>query len=275
VRVVDVAARPRVAPRSVLAWRARPVQPPKWWQELAFIGVVYYLYSLVRNAVPGHEVAARHNAQALLHVERALHVDGEHSLNMFLAHTHWLAYVCNYFYSTMHFVVTIGVLLWLYCCHPLRYRAIRSVLLITNLFALLGFWLFPLDPPRMLSGFVDTVVHFHTWGAFATTPDIAKESNQFAAMPSLHIGWSLWCALAILLLARRRWVRVLAAAYPIATCFVIMATANHYVLDALGGAAVLVLGAATQRLLSGRRAFHLPHLSISLNEPEPELVSAA
>jgi PAP2 superfamily len=74
-------------------------------------------------------------------------------------------------------------------------------------------------------------------------------------MPSLHIGWALWCAAAIVTLARRRWVRILGALYPLATFFVIVGTANHYVLDAVAGAATFMAAVLVQRLLSGRRTF--------------------
>jgi hypothetical protein len=77
-------------------------------------------------------------------------------------------------------------------------------------------------------------------------------------MPSLHVGWSLWCAVAIVALAERRWVRVLGALYPCATLFVIVGTANHFLLDAVGGALALAAGFAVQRVLSGRPAFASP-----------------
>lgn len=133
----------------------------------------------------------------------------------------------------------------------------RSVLYATNIVALLGFWLFPLAPPRMLPGFVDTVVIFHTWGSWGSG-DMASVSNQFAAMPSLHIGWSMWSGVAILRLARRPWARALGVLYPVATLFVIVGTANHFLLDAVGGAAALAVGFGVQRLISGRPAFAEP-----------------
>jgi hypothetical protein len=232
----------------------RRIRAPRWWQEIAFIAVVYYLYSLVRNAVPSVRTGAFSRAHAILSIESDVRINIEHSVNHFVAAEHWLAYICNYYYATLHFVVTIAVLAWVYAKHPLRYRAMRNVLLITNLVALIGFWLISVAPPRMLSGYVDTVVHFHTWGSLAS-PGLAKESNQFAAMPSLHIGWALWCALAIVTLADRNWVRVLGALYPVATFLVIVGTANHYVLDAVGGAVTVGIAALIQRALSGRRTF--------------------
>jgi hypothetical protein len=257
---------------TVLADRMRSIRPPRWWQEIGFILIVYYLYSLVRNTVPSHWVGAFDRSRSILSIERWAHVDIEHSVNHFVASHHWLAYICNYYYSTLHFIVTIAVLVWLYVKHPLRYRAIRSVLVITNLVALVGFWFISVAPPRMLSGFVDTVVTFHTWGSLAS-PDLAKESNQFAAMPSLHIGWSLWCAFAIVALAKRTWVRVLGALYPVATLFVIVGTANHYLLDAVGGAVTLVLAIALQRLISGRSTYGSQTIVLPQAADDRELVS--
>jgi hypothetical protein len=247
---------------ALLPARVRAMRRPKWWQEIAFIAICYWIYSLVRNAAPDHRVAATDNALDLMSVERALHLDLERSVNGLVAHTHWLAYVCDYYYATLHFAVTIGVLIWLYVKHPLRYRSVRSVLLATNLIAVIGFWLFAVAPPRMFAGkgYVDTVAAFHTWGSLASG-GLAKASNEYAAMPSLHIGWSLWCAVAIVALAERRWVRVLGALYPVATLFVIVGTANHFVLDAVGGVVVLACGFAVQRVLSGRSAFAAPTLA--------------
>ncbi|HWB67245.1 MAG TPA: phosphatase PAP2 family protein [Mycobacteriales bacterium] len=258
--------------------RPDSARPPRWWQELGFIAAVYGLYTLIRNAVPGHEVAARHRAHSIIHIESWLHIDIEHTLNRFVAttqidHVHWLAYVSDYYYATLHFVVTIAVLVWLYRWHPLRYRSIRSVLIITNLGALVGFWLFSLAPPRMLPNFVDTIVQFHTWGSWAS-PGVDSASNQFAAMPSLHIAWSLWCAIAIVKLAKRRWVRVLGALYPAATLFVILGTANHFVLDAVGGVAALGVGILGQRLLPGRPAYARRDLPVHEAVADPEPVAA-
>jgi hypothetical protein len=242
---------------GALPARLTAVRPPRWWQEIAVIGIAYYVYSLIRNAVPDHERAAFARAGQILRVERWAHIDVEHTLNTFVAGVHWLAYGCDYYYATLHFVVSIGVLVWIYRWHPLRYRSIRTVLVITTVTALIGFWLLPLAPPRMLHGYVDTVVVFHTWGSWGSG-DVAKASNQFAAMPSLHIGWSLWCACSIVSVARRTWVRVIAAVYPLATLFVILGTANHFVTDAIGGVVVFCIGVGGQRLLTGRPAFRTP-----------------
>jgi hypothetical protein len=182
----------------------------------------------------------------------------------------------NYYYATLHFVVTIACLVWLYMAHPRIYRGARTVLFATSLIALAGFYLYPLAPPRLLPqyGYTDTVLKFHTWGSLAD-PNIAEHSNQYAAMPSLHIGWALWCAAAIYLCARRPWVRALGAIYPVATLMVIVGTANHFVIDAVAGLAVFGLGIGVQYLLSGHGAFvAAPIRRHASPEPLPELSEA-
>ncbi len=246
----------------------RERRPPKWWQELAFIGVSYFLYGTVRNhfgnpapvdcgntALTEFQTIACGRARDLLALERTLKIDVEHALNRIAVHTEWLAVFANYFYALAHFVVTIGVLVWLYKRHPLQYRPMRTALYVTNAIALLGYWLYSLAPPRFLpdEGYVDTVRVFGTWGSYASG-DLSHASNQFAAMPSMHIGWALWSGLAIFWLARRRTVRWLGIAYPVVVLLVIMMTANHFILDAVGGAVALAFGFGAQRALSGEPA---------------------
>jgi hypothetical protein len=262
---VEDHAQPQVRPRlqipALLPNRLRAIRRPRLWQEVLFIGASYFLYSLIRNGVPTHERLAFHRAAQIMTAEHWAHIDFELTLNKALAGIGWLAQCANYYYATMHFAVTIGVLAWLYLKHPLQYRPVRTVLYATNIIGLVGFWLFPLAPPRLLGhGFVDTVVAFHTWGSWGSS-GVDAASNQFAAMPSLHIGWSLWCACAIVMLAKRTWLKVLGALYPAVTCLVIMSTANHYILDAAGGVVVLMLGFAVQRLLTGRPAFAPPPIA--------------
>ena len=277
-RRVDAApAIPARRPRALLPERVRALRRPVWWQELIFVGICYELYSLVRNAVPEHERAAFTRAAAVVRLEDRLHIGVEKTLNAFVASRDALAYICNYYYATLHFVVTIAVMVWLYRRHPLRYRSLRTVLLSTNVIALAGFWLYSLAPPRMLgnNGFVDTVVTFHTWGSWGSS-GVDSASNQFAAMPSLHIGWALWSAIVVAKLARRRWVRIAAILYPLATLFVIVGTANHFVLDAVGGAAVVAMGFVVEHALSGRSPFapHAPLAQVpAQREPRLELAS--
>lgn len=216
---------------------------PRLYREILLIGICYSAYSLVRNLVPTTHVAAIALGTRILQVEGVMHVDIEAPLNRLFTDERWLGVIANYYYATLHFVITIGVLVWLYCWHPERYVVYRRIIFAATVTALLGFWAFPLAPPRMLPGFVDTVVSFHTWGLYeSTSSPVASISNQYAAMPSLHTAWALWCAFTIAEVARSRVVKALAVCYPATTVIVIIGTANHYVLDAVGGVITLGLG---------------------------------
>ncbi|WP_037855773.1 phosphatase PAP2 family protein [Streptomyces sp. NRRL S-340] len=245
-----------VGGRTPPARRPRAPRRPRLWFEILLIAVSYWTYSLIRNAVPEQKAAALRNADWVWHTEHHLGIAVEQAVNHTANSVTWLIVGMNYYYATLHFVITVGVLVWLYRIHPGRYAAARLALFATTGTALLGYYLYPLAPPRLMAGgrFVDTVQVHHTWGSMASG-DLKHMSNQYAAMPSMHIGWSLWCGLALLALATVPWVRVLAALYPAATLVVIVATANHFWLDAVGGVLCLALG------LTAARAWYgvLPH----------------
>jgi hypothetical protein len=142
------------------------------------------------------------------------------------------------------------------------YPRLRTALLCATVLALLGFWLYPLAPPRFFPelGFVDTVVRDGTWGSWGSNT-FAEASNQYAAMPSIHVAWALWAAAAVTLLARSRGVRAGALLYPVLVVLVILGTANHWTLDVVAGAGVAVAGAAVAVLvshLSRRKGWRAP-----------------
>ncbi len=274
-------------------WRARfrslrTPGRPRLWFEILLIAVSYWLYSLVRNAVPEQKAAALSNADWIWSAEKSLGLAFEETVNHAVNSVTWLIVSMNYYYATLHFVVTIGVLIWLFRRHPGRYAATRLVLFATTGVALLGYYLYPLAPPRLMNGanFIDTVLVHETWGSMASG-NFKNMSNQYAAMPSMHIGWSLWCGLTIFALASAPWARILGLLYPTLTLVVIVATANHFWLDAVGGMACLAFGYAVSRVwygslphrlpkwvpgarkgrLTGLRAARLPRPS---SEPEPE-----
>ena len=231
---------------------------PRWWEELVLIGIGYYLYREARNLVPNQPILAHRNGRSVQWLQDRLHLNFELSVNHFVDHNEWLAQVMDYYYATMHFIVTIAVLVWLFVARARVYRGLRTALFATTLIGLAGFYLYPLAPPRLLPqyGYVDTLAKYHTWGSLAD-PNVAEHTNQFAAMPSLHIAWAVWCAIAIIYCTRRWWVRALAALYPVGTLMVIVGTANHFIIDAAGGLAVVAAGFAVQWLMSGRPA-HVP-----------------
>ncbi|MFJ6752037.1 MULTISPECIES: phosphatase PAP2 family protein [unclassified Streptomyces] len=252
--------------------RLRAPRTPRLWFEILLIGVSYWTYSLIRNAVPEQKGQALRNADWIWRAEHSLGIAVEHTVNHAVNSVTWLIVSMNYYYATLHFIVTIGVLIWLYHWHPGRYSAARLALFATTGVALLGYYFYPLAPPRLMpgGGFVDTVVQHQTWGSMASG-NLASMSNQYAAMPSMHIGWSLWCGITIALLAKPLWARVLGLLYPTLTLMVIVSTANHFWLDAVGGVLCLAFGFGLACAWYGT----LPHrLARYAGVPEPVLLKA-
>ncbi|MET4925928.1 phosphatase PAP2 family protein [Streptomyces sp. PSRA5] len=223
----------------------RSPRRPRIWFEILLIAVSYWTYSLVRNAVPEQKTEALKNADWIWQAERSLGLNFEEAVNHAVNSVTWLVVSMNYYYATLHFIVTIAVLVWLYRRHPGRYAASRLILFATTAVALAGYYLYPLAPPRLMNGqnFIDTVQFHQTWGSMASG-NFKNVSNQYAAMPSMHIGWSLWCGLTIFALAKAPWAKILGLLYPTATLIVIVATANHFWLDAVGGMVCLAFGFA-------------------------------
>ncbi|MEU6977054.1 phosphatase PAP2 family protein [Streptomyces sp. NPDC046371] len=261
--------------------RARTPRRPTIWFEIALIAISYWTYSLIRNAVPEQKAQALKNADWIWQAEHSLGLAFEHTVNQAVNSVTWLIVSMNYYYATLHFVVTIGVLVWLYRWQPGRYAAFRTVLFATTGVALVGYYLYPLAPPRLMNGqnFVDTVLVHHTWGSMASG-NLKHMSNQYAAMPSMHIGWSLWCGVTIFLLAKAPWARILGLLYPTATLVVIVATANHFWMDAVGGMVCLAFGFGVSYLWYGSRPHRLPKLvepaaPVALSGPAPTKAAGA
>jgi hypothetical protein len=255
--------------RPRLLVRLRRPRRPRLWFEILLIAVSYWTYSLIRNAVPEQKGKALRNADWIWSAEHHLGIAVERSVNHAVNSATWLIIGMNYYYATLHFIITIGVLVWLYRWHPGRYAAARLALFATTGVALAGYYLFPLAPPRLMRDghFVDTVMVHHTWGSMASG-DLKHMSNQYAAMPSMHIGWSLWCGLTVFALASVPWVRVLGLLYPAATLLVIVATANHFWLDAVGGVLCLAFGFSVARMWYGALPYALPRVApVAAREP--------
>ncbi|WP_329117672.1 phosphatase PAP2 family protein [Streptomyces sp. NBC_01465] len=228
---------------------SEPRTRPRWWTELLLIAVVYSAYSGGRLLARGSTADAVDHGLEILRAEKFLHLNLEHPLNRFLTHTPAVGIPADFIYASLHYLVTPAVLIWLFRRRPVQYRAARTWLMISTLLGLIGFTLLPTCPPRLLAaseGFVDTMAQFSSygwWGSEASAPrGMGGMTNQFAAMPSLHVGWALWCGVMLWRYGRTPLARVLAVAYPLTITFVVMGTANHYFFDALAGAAVMGVG---------------------------------
>lgn len=221
---------------------------PRWWVEFALIGLLYGVYSLVRNSVGDVVSRAYRNGREILALEDTWGLAIERWLNEWVHRTDVVAGAVALHYATLHFLVTPAVLVWLFFRRPVWYRAVSGVLMVTTALALIGFYWLPTAPPRLLldEGFVDVMSQTSAWGWWpeSGTPGSDAISNQFAAMPSLHCAWAAWCGLVLFFLTRRVWLRIVGLVYPLSTFFVVMGSGNHYLLDVLAGLLVLAVGAA-------------------------------
>ncbi|WP_312018455.1 bifunctional glycosyltransferase 87/phosphatase PAP2 family protein [Streptomyces sp. I05A-00742] len=253
-------------------WK-RPLNRPNLLLELMLIRVGYFVYSYIRGTAPDERNLAESHGRQIIGAEEFLHIDIEHGFNHFVAGVGWLKDAMNYYYGTFHFLIPLSLLGFLYLRRPATYRWARTALAIATLMALVGFWAYPLAPPRLMPGrgYIDTA----NGPQDLSNPDfgaLTELSNQYAAMPSLHIGWSLWCGVVIAVVAPRVWMKALGMVYPVLTFLVIVGTANHYVLDAAGGALVVACGFGFQYALTGpgRTALaKIPAARSGSDVPEP------
>ncbi len=246
----------------------------RWWRELAYVVAFYVVYSWVRNqfgsAGEDSTRIAYEHARDIIGIQDAIGLWFEPELQRWYLDlpAMGLIRVWNIYYGTAHFVVTAGALIWLYRRQPDRYSLWRSTLAAMTAAALIGFATYSLMPPRLLGstsqfgacfeeqvedchgdGVVDTLAVHGGWLSF-DDEEVAEVSNQFAAMPSMHTGWSTWSAFVMWGLVRRRWAKVLVCLYPAATVFCILITGNHYWLDAVGGLAAFAVGLGVSTLLT-------------------------
>lgn len=221
--------------------RPRPVREfvrarPKLWMEAVVVVWLLWLYDAVDNLSHVRAADAIGHAAGLLDLERRLHMSVELGLNHFTSGHHLFALVVADYYDNAHFVVTFGVLGWLWIARPDHYRDLRRALVLINLIGFAVFLGYPMAPPRMLPGFVDTVAATHAIGSWHSG-GLASDANQYAAMPSLHLAWAVWSCIAVCSTTRWKPVRAAAIVYPLLTFFAVVATANHLVIDSLAGVA--------------------------------------
>jgi hypothetical protein len=243
---VSILERPagRLLPQLPGGRRLRDGHYIYWWLEILAIVAFYLVYSAIRNANEGSTAEAFTHAKELIRIQEFLGINHEQTLQQWALHFKPLIILCNYFYGSMHFIVTAGVGIYLFRKWSDDWPVWRNTLAFTTALALIGFILWPLMPPRLLPpsyGFEDTLAQYPTFWSF-NSGAVSKISNQFAAMPSVHCAWALWCTVVMVPRVQRRWAKVVFIVYPLATVIVIVLTGNHYILDAAGGFAVLGLG---------------------------------
>jgi PAP2 superfamily len=220
-----------------------PARLPRLLPELVLLVTANAIYKYGRKVANGQEDAALHHADRVWSLERAVHLPSEQSFQQLLLHSHAVVHLANYLYATVHFPAMVIFLGYMFLRHRAHYLWIRRAVVIQTMLALLGHLFFPLAPPRMLpgAGMVDTAQVYGP-SVYGATPDGDSMANQFAAMPSLHVGWALAIAVGLITAAparrrsRARWLWLL---HPAVTMLVVVGTANHYWLDGIVGSALL------------------------------------
>ena len=211
-----------------------------WWVEALLAIAGYEVYGAIQSATDGERVTAVRHGWSLIHLEQHLHLWIEPTVNSWLSPHRLLSLTADYYYELSHAFVTAAVLVWLWRRHPAVYSRWRNTLLGLSLAALAVFWAFPVAPPRLTApGMTDILVRYDALGAAHAPSGLI---DLYAALPSLHVAWAVWCAMAVVAAGRtrRRWW---ALTYPAATTLVVLTTANHYVLDAVAGAALALVAA--------------------------------
>lgn len=226
------------APAARSAWRRH-----RGWLEAAVIFVAFQCFERVRARVQGQAGPSFRHAHQVIRWEQAIGLFQEARIQSWLLPHHLIVEFWDIWYGTIHFVIPPLALVLLYHRWPGRYRHRRDALIALTLLGLITFWLWPLAPPRLLPAgyhFVDTAKRIGGMGP-ADKGSLADD-NAYAAMPSLHIAWSTWCTVALLPVLRRWWTKALIVIYPLVTLTAVVVTANHFVLDGVGGVVVLGLG---------------------------------
>jgi hypothetical protein len=234
--------------RSPALYLARRGGLPGLVLDLAFVGWLIWGFDAINNLAPVRQRLAERNGRGVLSLERSLHLAPEHALNVWLSSRATLSQIVVFWYENIHIVVTLGVIVAVWWRRPEILRSSQVTLVIVNVIALAVFWAFPVAPLRMLPGYVDLIAltdHLPTWRVGAT----ALHSNQLCSLPSLHIAWATWCSIMVWRMTGRRALRTAALVYPLVTTFAVMATANHYLADALSGAAITLVVYFAQRAI--------------------------
>jgi hypothetical protein len=250
---------PAAAPRRLAVASLPRLRLPAGLREAALLAFLWIGYSATRLVASDDLRGARARARDLLDVETLLHIDIEAWLNQALAPVTALAVPMAVWYASLHYLVTPAVLVFLFFRRRPDYARARTALAIGTAVGLLAYLAVPTAPPRLMSGgsYLDVLARtaqYGWWSTHASAPaGLGDVSNELAAMPSLHVGWAVWVAWAV-------WRHVgvvgrsVATLYAIGTTVVVLATGNHWLLDAVAGAAVVTIGIALSGRLQPRQA---------------------
>jgi hypothetical protein len=215
-------------------------------RQVSLFLAAYLAYRLVRGLVEGRASAAFQHARELISVERTLHLFVEPSVQAWASGSHFVMLSASWLYVNAQTSVTLAGLLYIYLRYNRSFYFVRNMCMIGMAIALVGYTVFPTAPPRFMPewGFIDSVsgltgVHVsHASGAMTAL------FNPYAAVPSMHVAFALMIGWPLARLTRWRAVRLAWLLYPFLMTFVIVVTANHFILDALLGAVTAAVSAS-------------------------------
>lgn len=216
---------------------------------LVLLGVFFYFR--VRGLTQGSPGLARAHAHQIVRLEQALHLDVEPAAQRWLGTWEPLETLANWVYVWGHWPVIVAVMVWLIWQHRPQFLRLRDAMLVSGGLGLVVFALYPVAPPRLAHlGYVDTVTEASEAYRYLQPPAFV---NQYAALPSLHVGWDLLVGMAVFSATRSITLRVLACTMPVLMAWAVVATANHYLLDVVAGVAFVMVGQAVALVLERRR----------------------
>jgi hypothetical protein len=253
----------RAADELALAARPRRRVSRSTVVEFVALGCLALAYNVIRADQGGDGRAAHAHAAAVIALEGRLFDLIEVPLNGWLVAVPFLAVPACYFYAVLHYLMTPLVLILSWKRGGKAHQRAYWSLIVASGIALVVYASWPLAPPRLTPGIpiVDVMREFADygwWGGAASAPrGIGDATNQFAAMPSLHFGWSLWCAIQMWGFGSRGW-RIAAVVYPTLQALVVIATGNHFVSDVAAGAACVLFAHWFVGLLLSRSADQQP-----------------
>ncbi len=224
--------------------------------ELGVLAAVWAVYSFARIAASDNLLQAQTSANFLLDIEESMGINIEASWNAAIVAIPWLARATAFWYVSLHYVVTLTVLVTLFRRFPHFYKPLRRALAWATMAALVFYVLMPTAPPRLMpSGYVDVVQETFAVdsGISSDAPrtGLATLTNQLAAFPSMHAGWALWATIAIWVMSRSMGLRVASVAYAAITVAVVVVTANHWIVDVIAGWAFIAGACALHRVWRG------------------------
>lgn len=215
------------------------------WFDLIEFGLAafgFLCYFIVRGGVVDDAATALTHARWIIEAQETVGVFVEPAVNQWVLESAWRVRFVNFVYFWLDFPLIVGIAVVLFVRTRRHYTMLRDGLLISGGFALLMYWTFPVAPPRYLPewGFVDTLAEFDnlSYQAQSMRPFV----NPFAAVPSLHVGWSLILSIVIFEATRALWARTAVVAVLAAQVLAVVGTANHFLFDAVIGALISLAG---------------------------------